>query len=44
LVAHKFKIIVVSFESIWYGEHSVSEEQFNTLQASYHLFKNGISK
>jgi hypothetical protein len=44
LVAHKFRIIIVSFESIWYGEHSVSEEQFNSLQASYNTFKNGITK
>ena len=37
--AFKFKEIVLTFESIWYGEHSINEDQFNQLQPSYELFK-----
>jgi hypothetical protein len=39
-IALKFKEIVVPFETIWYGEHELTEAQFNRLQPSYESFKN----
>lgn len=42
-IAFRFKEIVITFESIWYGERSVSEDQFNRLQPSYELFKKSLT-
>lgn len=41
-IAIKFKEIVVPFETIWYGEHELTEAQFNRLQPSYESFKNQV--
>ncbi len=41
-IASKFKEIVVPFETIWYGEHELSEAQFNRLQPSYESFKTQV--
>lgn len=43
VTALKFKEIVVPFETIWYGEHELTEAQFNRLQPSYESFKNQTS-
>jgi hypothetical protein len=41
--ALKFKEIVMTFESIWYGEHALTENQFNRLEPSYETFKNKLA-
>lgn len=41
-IASKFKEIVVPFETIWYGEHELTEAQFNRLQPSYESFKTQV--
>lgn len=38
-IALKFKEIVEPFETIWYGEHELSESQYNRLQPAYEIFK-----
>jgi hypothetical protein len=42
-IALKFKEIVEPFETIWYGEHELSESQFNRLQPAYNVFKNKLT-
>ena len=42
-IALKFKEIVEPFETIWYGEHELSESQFNRLQHAYNVFKNKLT-
>jgi len=42
-IALKFKEIVEPFETIWYGEHELSESQFNRLQPAYTVFKNKLT-
>ncbi len=42
-IALKFKEIVEPFETIWYGEHELSESQFNKLQHAYNVFKNKLT-
>ncbi|MBI3519403.1 MAG: hypothetical protein HY062_08620 [Bacteroidetes bacterium] len=39
VIALKFKEIVEPFETIWYGEHAINENQFNRLLPSYESFK-----
>lgn len=43
MTALKFKEIVVTFESIWYGEHTLTENQYNRLQPAYESFKNKLA-
>ena len=43
VLAEKFKLIVLTFETIWYGEHDLNENQFNSLQSSYETFKNNVA-
>jgi hypothetical protein len=43
LMSTKFKEIVLTFESIWYGEHPFNEEQFAKLQPSYETFINTVA-
>ena len=43
MLADKFKLIVLTFETIWYGEHDLNENQFNSLQSSYETFKNNVT-
>ena len=42
-IALKFKEIVEPFETIWYGEHELSESQFNRLLPAYNVFKNKLT-
>ena len=42
MLAYNFRNIVLSFETIWYGEHDVNEDQYNSLQSSYEQFKTSI--
>jgi hypothetical protein len=42
MLSYNFRNIVLSFESIWYGEHTVNEEQYASLQSSYEQFKSSI--
>jgi len=42
-IALKFKEIVEPFETICYGEHELSESQFNRLQPAYTVFKNKLT-
>lgn len=37
--AVKFKDIVTPFETIWYGEYPLTEQQFNKLSLTYESFK-----
>jgi hypothetical protein len=41
--ASGFKDIISTFEPIWYGEYTVSEELFNKLQPSYEWYKKQLS-
>lgn len=41
-IALKFKDIVEPFETIWYGEHELTESQFKRLQPAYDTFKNKL--
>ncbi len=41
-LALKFKDIVEPFETIWYGEHELTESQYNRLKPSYESFKNKL--
>ena len=34
-----FRDIIVSFEPVWYGEHQLTEEQFNAVSPTYENFK-----
>lgn len=43
MIALKFKEIVITFETIWYGEHTLTENQYKRLQPSYESFKNKLS-
>jgi len=38
-----FKGIITSFEPVWYGEHLLSEEQFNALSPSYEQLKKQLA-
>jgi hypothetical protein len=42
-LALKFKEIVVPFETIWYGEHDITESQYNRLKPSYEAFKKALT-
>lgn len=44
ILADEFKLIVLTFESIWYGEHDLNENQFNKLQSSYETFKSSLTQ
>lgn len=38
-ISSLFKQIIMSFEPVWYGEHPLSEEQFNVLNPEYEHMK-----
>lgn len=42
--AVKFKDIVTPFETIWYGEYPLTEQQFNRLSLTYESFKKQLGK
>lgn len=44
VLALSFKEIVEPFETIWYGEHELTESQFNRLKPSYDTFKNKLTQ
>lgn len=38
-----FKNIIISFEPVWYGEHNLSQEQFNLVSPSYEHLKKQLT-
>ena len=42
-LSNLFKEIIISFESVWYGEHQFTEEQFNRVSPTYEYLKKQLA-